>query len=334
MVSTRSTKRAANPAGLDGASSPEKKVKQSQALQSAPQSDLHNIKVVLLDIGKPTGGAKSDPTQFPYALKALPLVLETQWDSPNFAPYRDAFPAEHRASPAALEAHVKDLTERDVKIAYLKNLQGYLWEDGYKTGAYSTPLYQDVLDFFDRWPSKTSSTNGDPAQANEKSAGPNMSEAGQASVDKDVKANGVTTPEATSDSLRQIAIYSSGSVFAQKLLFAHVQTPSEASTKTGSETALAKSNSPTRDLNPSVTTYYDTTNAGLKSSASSYSTIAKDLDVQPAQILFLSDVPAEIDAAIEAGMRAIVVEREGNKPLSEEERGRYRIVQSLQHLGL
>jgi enolase-phosphatase E1 len=272
--------------------------------------------------------------QFPYALKALPSVLETQWDSPRFAPYREAFPAEHRASPAALNAHVKDLTERDVKIAYLKNLQGYLWEDGYKTGVYSTPLYEDVLDFFDRWPSKASGTVGGPAQSDEKSPGPNISAAGQTSANKDVTANGVTTLTAASDLPKQIAIYSSGSVFAQKLLFAHVQMPSKASTNAKGDTALAKPGSPTRDLNPSVTAYYDTTNAGLKSSASSYSTIAKDLDVQPAQILFLSDVPAEIDAAIEAGMRAIVVEREGNKPLNEEERGKYKIVQSLQDLGL
>jgi hypothetical protein len=56
MVSTRSTKRAAEPAGLNDATSPEKKVKQSNALQSASQSDLDNVKVVLLDIGKSTKG--------------------------------------------------------------------------------------------------------------------------------------------------------------------------------------------------------------------------------------------------------------------------------------
>lgn len=61
MVSTRSTKRAADPAGLDDASSPEKTVKKSKALQSATQSDLDNIKVVLLDIGKPIRGVKLDP---------------------------------------------------------------------------------------------------------------------------------------------------------------------------------------------------------------------------------------------------------------------------------
>lgn len=63
-------------------------------------------------------------TQFPYALKALPSVLAEKWDDPDFKPYRDAFPEETHKSPEALEAHVKDLTERDVKVAYLKNLQG------------------------------------------------------------------------------------------------------------------------------------------------------------------------------------------------------------------
>ncbi|KAI7115577.1 hypothetical protein KC352_g34303, partial [Hortaea werneckii] len=65
-------------------------------------------------------------TLFPYAIKALPDVLARKWDDADFKPYKDAFPAEHRTSPAALQAHVEDLTRRDVKIAYLKNLQGYL----------------------------------------------------------------------------------------------------------------------------------------------------------------------------------------------------------------
>lgn len=57
-------------------------------------------------------------------MKALSSVVHEKWDSADFKPYRDAFPAETQASPEAFEAHVKDLTARDVKIAYLKNLQG------------------------------------------------------------------------------------------------------------------------------------------------------------------------------------------------------------------
>jgi methionine salvage enolase-phosphatase E1 len=62
--------------------------------------------------------------KFPYALKALSSVIQERWDSADFKPYRDAFPTEAQASPEAFEAHVKDLTAHDVKIAYLKNLQG------------------------------------------------------------------------------------------------------------------------------------------------------------------------------------------------------------------
>ncbi|KAI9049148.1 hypothetical protein LZ554_006996 [Drepanopeziza brunnea f. sp. 'monogermtubi'] len=86
----------------------------------------------------------------PYALKALDPVLATAWDAPTFTPYRDAFPAEHRASPAHFRSHVHDLVARDVKIAYLKNLQGYLWLAGYQAGSLTCPLFPDVLTFFKR----------------------------------------------------------------------------------------------------------------------------------------------------------------------------------------
>ena len=89
--------------------------------------------------------------QFPYALQALPDVLASKWDDEEFKPYRGAFPESAQATPEALQTHVEDLTKRDVKIAYLKNLQGYLWEDGYKTGAYSTPLFRDVAPQLKLW---------------------------------------------------------------------------------------------------------------------------------------------------------------------------------------
>lgn len=40
---------------------------------------------------------------------------------------------------------------RDVKIAYLKNLQGYLWEHGYASGALKAPLFADVPPKFPAW---------------------------------------------------------------------------------------------------------------------------------------------------------------------------------------
>ncbi|KAM7199836.1 Enolase-phosphatase E1 [Rhypophila sp. PSN 637] len=109
-------------------------------------------KVVLLDIeGTVCPISFVKDVLFPYALAALPGVLETQWDSPEFAQYRTAFPREHAVSPAALADHVKDLMSRDVKISYLKSLQGYLWERGYKNGELRAPLFSDVAPKFARW---------------------------------------------------------------------------------------------------------------------------------------------------------------------------------------
>ena len=64
--------------------------------------------------------------QFPYALKALPAIVQEKWDDPEFIHFRDEFPPDARQSPASLLAHVEDLTAKDVKISYLKNLQGVL----------------------------------------------------------------------------------------------------------------------------------------------------------------------------------------------------------------
>ncbi|KAF4954971.1 hypothetical protein FGADI_4881 [Fusarium gaditjirri] len=78
----------------------------------------------------------------------LTKVLGQEWDSPEFAKYRDAFPEEYRNSRSDFEAHVRDLVKRDVKIAYLKSLQGYLWLQGYKSGDIVAPLFPDVEPFF------------------------------------------------------------------------------------------------------------------------------------------------------------------------------------------
>lgn len=78
---------------------------------------------------------------------------------------------------------------------------------------------------------------------------------------------------------KQVCIYSSGSVLAQKLLFAH--------TVAGDLTGL-------------LTSYFDTT-TGPKREAGSYRKIASALQVEPSDVLFLSDSVPELDAATEAG---------------------------------
>jgi enolase-phosphatase E1 len=86
-----------------------------------------------------------------------------------------------------------------------------------------------------------------------------------------------------------VYIYSSGSIAAQKLIFGH---------------------SNAGDLTPLLSGYFDTT-TGPKRDPDSYSKIADALDLAPSELLFVSDTPAEVDAAHEAGLQALLIDREG-----------------------
>ena len=88
---------------------------------------------------------------------------------------------------------------------------------------------------------------------------------------------------------RAIAIFSSGSVLAQKLLFAH---------------------STAGDLTPFIGAYFDTT-TGPKQDQQSYRRIAEVLGRAPGEILFLSDVGDELDAARRAGFETQLCVRAG-----------------------
>ncbi|KAI9711176.1 MAG: enolase-phosphatase E1 [Bogoriella megaspora] len=219
--------------------------------------EVSNVKCVLLDIeGTICGISFVKDTLFPYALQALPEVLQAKWDDPDFAYYRNQFPGNVRQSPETLQAHIEDLTARDVKQAPLKNLQGYLWKTGYETGAFATPLFADVLPQLRHWRDK-----------------------------------GV-----------MIAIYSSGSVFAQQLLFQYVKDPEGNAV----------------DMRSMISRYFDTENAGPKILDQSYAVIANAIDIRPENILFVSDNVNELVAAEAVRMKAVLAIREGNAPIPEE----------------
>src|SRR5687767_4737582 len=93
------------------------------------------------------------------------------------------------------------------------------------------------------------------------------------------------------------AIFSSGSVFAQKLLFAH--------TDTGDHSDL-------------IDEYFDT-GVGSKVSSSSYDEIARRLQLLPTEVTFVSDVTNELAAARDAGMSTLLCLRPGNQPQSTAE---------------
>lgn len=95
------------------------------------------------------------------------------------------------------------------------------------------------------------------------------------------------------DADKDVRIYSSGSVAAQKMFFGH--------TNHG-------------DLLSSFRGHYDTT-TGPKKEADSYRAIAGDYGYDAAEILFLSDIVGELDAAREAGMQTGLCYRVGNSPI-------------------
>jgi enolase-phosphatase E1 len=87
----------------------------------------------------------------------------------------------------------------------------------------------------------------------------------------------------------KLAIFSSGSIAAQRLLFSH--------TSAG-------------DLTPHISAYFDLS-TGAKHEAASYTRIAKSLDCPPTELRFYTDAPREIAAALQAGLDAVLVERDG-----------------------
>ena len=89
-----------------------------------------------------------------------------------------------------------------------------------------------------------------------------------------------------------LGIFSSGSVLAQQWLFRR---------------------SSAGDLTPHLQWYFDT-QTGPKREPASYTTIATIVKSAPAEILFISDVAAELDAARAAGMRTVLSQRPGNPP--------------------
>lgn len=89
-------------------------------------------------------------------------------------------------------------------------------------------------------------------------------------------------------------IYSSGSIAAQKLFFRF----SEAG-----------------DLLPLFSGHFDTT-TGPKQSPESYIAITKQLAFPAEEILFLSDIPAELDAAKSAGMKTYLLVRPADTQLN------------------
>ena len=91
-----------------------------------------------------------------------------------------------------------------------------------------------------------------------------------------------------------MSVYSSGSILAQHLFFQY---------------------SCFGDMRSMFVSHFDTT-SGAKQEASSYQNICQALAITAQDIVFLSDVVAELDAAREGGLRTVYLRRDDTMPQS------------------
>jgi enolase-phosphatase E1 len=181
---------------------------------------------------------------FPYAARALPDYVRRHHADPAIAELLAEVGEEIGEPDADIERIIDVLLvwiAKDRKATALKALQGYIWEDGYKSGAFTGHVYPDTAPNLRKW----------------------------------------------CDMGIALYVYSSGSAKAQQLLFGH---------------------SDAGDLSPLFTAYFDT-RIGAKRDACSYTAICRQIGLGPEEILFLSDVIDELDAAAEAGMRTVQLVR-------------------------
>lgn len=149
------------------------------------------------------------------------------------------------ASDEAIIETLHRWSVEDRKVTPLKNLQGMLWETGYKNGSLKGHVYPDVPAKLREW-----------------------------------KAKGI-----------DLGVFSSGSVAAQKLIFGY---------------------SVAGDLTPLFSAYFDTRTGG-KRETETYTKIAAELKLPPNEILFLSDVKEELEAADKAGYQTVQLVRPGTE---------------------
>ncbi len=208
------------------------------------------IRCVLMDIeGTIISVAFVREVLFPYAKQRLAAFLREQQDVPALRQWAEACQDTvmqelgRRPSYEELPGILCQWIEEDRKHPGLKAIQGMIWHEGYRAGAFTPGLYEDVVPALNRW-----------------------------------RRNGL-----------RLALYSSGSEQAQRLLVEH--------TTDGNLTAL-------------FSNFFDTS-IGTKTESASYRRIGQILTLSSKDILFLSDIEAELDAAAEAGFNTTKIVRAG-----------------------
>ena len=112
------------------------------------------VKAVLLDIeGTIAPLTFVKEVMFPYSKRKLREFLEENWDRPEIQEIiRDT--SREVGKELSLEEAVETFSrwiDEDKKITPLKELQGYIWEEGFKSGELRAPLYEDAYKKIREW---------------------------------------------------------------------------------------------------------------------------------------------------------------------------------------
>lgn len=204
---------------------------------------LNPVDAVLTDIeGTTTSISFVHDTLFPYAKEHVREYVLAHENDPTVQKILKEVEEVAQVTSDQVIDTLLAWMQQDKKITPLKALQGLMWEDGYRTGAFQGHVYDDAFQQMSHW-----------------------------------KSQGLS-----------LYVYSSGSVHAQKLLFSF---------------------SNQGDMTPLFTNYFDTKVGGKKETAS-YVLIAEQIGIPPEKILFLSDTVEELNAARNAGMQTILLNRD------------------------
>lgn len=206
------------------------------------------IKAILTDIEGTTSSISFvHDVLFPYAYDKMSDFLTQNWQNPQVKNIvLEVAKLENllNFTPLEITTILREWIKLDRKVTPLKDLQGIIWEEGYKNGDYRSHIYQDAYEKLVSWHSQNI----------------------------------------------PIYIYSSGSVYAQKLFFSH---------------------SEYGNLLHLFSGFYDT-NIGNKKESKSYHNIANSLELKPDEIIFLSDVEGEVNSAFAVEISTVWVIRDEN----------------------
>ncbi|KAJ1972578.1 enolase-phosphatase E1 [Dimargaris verticillata] len=141
-----------------------------------PVTQVPAYRAVLLDIeGTTTPITFVHDVLFPYVLDRLEPFVKSHWGTGILTPFirqfHEQYEADIRNGPqeaprvhapndasvttadaqASLLANIQWLMKHDRKVKALKDLQGYMWKDGYVSGELKAIVYDDVVQAFKVW---------------------------------------------------------------------------------------------------------------------------------------------------------------------------------------